>query len=250
MHRFDGKTALVTGAGRNVGAAIAHRLAQEGARVAVVDLDAERGQTVADEINKDAPGAAHLFTCDVSESADVQKLVDAVVSHFGGLDVLVNNVAITDRGPDVLDLDEDVWRRVLDVTLGSVFLCSKYAARHMVDSGTAGSIVNIGSTSGYRGRANATAYAAAKAGVLSVSRSLAAQLGEHGIRVNTVVPNKVGSPVGEDAEPSDRARRNLLGRGALPDDIANAVAFVASDEAGFMTASELLVDGGSLYGGG
>ncbi|HZL06179.1 MAG TPA: SDR family oxidoreductase, partial [Coriobacteriia bacterium] len=96
---------------------------------------------------------------------------------------------------------------------------------------------------------NATAYSAAKGAVLNLSRSLASQLGPHGIRVNTVTPNKVGSPVGEDEEPADRKRANLLGRGAVPDDIANAVAFMASDEAGFVTAADLLVDGGSLYGG-
>jgi NAD(P)-dependent dehydrogenase (short-subunit alcohol dehydrogenase family) len=119
----------------------------------------------------------------------------------------------------------------------------------MVAAGRGGAIVNIGSTSGYRARVNATAYAAAKAAVLSLTRSMAAQLGEHGIRVNTVVPNKVGSPVGQDVEPEGRKRDNVLNRGAVPADIANAVAFVASDEAGFMTAADILVDGGSLYAG-
>lgn len=176
-------------------------------------------------------------------------MVADVVRSFGGIDVLVNNVAITDRGPTVLDLDEEVWHRVFAITLDSVFLCSKYVARSMVEQGRSGAIVNIGSTSGYRGRRNATAYSAAKGAVLSLSRSLASQLGPHGIRVNLVVPNKVGSPVGEDQEPIDRKRDNLLGRGAVPEDIANAVAFVASDDASFMTASEVLVDGGSLYGG-
>lgn len=246
--RFDGKTAIVTGAGRNVGAAVAHRLVREGAHVAVVDLDEARGRTTAVALNELREGAAQFFQCDVSSSPEVQRLVAVVVEEFGGVDVLVNNVAITDRGPSVLDLEEEVWHRVFAVTLDSVFFCSKYTAKHMVDSGRAGSIVNIGSTSGYRGRLNATAYSAAKAGVVSLTRSLASQLGPHGIRVNTVVPNKVGSPVGEDHEPADRKRGNVLGRGAVPEDIANAVAFIASDEAGFITASELLVDGGSLYG--
>ena len=184
----------------------------------------------------------------MSSVDQVRGLVAEVVQHFDRIDVLVNNVAITDRGPNILEFDEDVWSNVFRVTLDSVFLCSKYVARQMVDAGSPGAIVNIGSTSGYRGRVNATAYAAAKAGVLSLSRSMASQLGQHGIRVNTVVPNKVGSPVGEDTEPENRKRDNLLGRGAIPEDIANAVAFVASDEASFMTAAELLVDGGALYG--
>jgi 3-oxoacyl-[acyl-carrier protein] reductase len=249
QQRYQGKTAIITGAGRNVGAAIAHRLADEGARVAVVDLDEGRGTTVAREINDQHPDAAQWFGCDVSDSEQVQKLVTDVVAAFGTVDVLVNNVAITDRGATVLELEEDTWHRVLRVCMDSVFLCSKYIGRQMVAAGNGGAIVNIGSTSGYRARVNATAYAAAKAAVLSLTRSTAAQLGQHGIRVNTVVPNKVGSPVGQDVEPEDRERKNVLNRGAEPVDIANAVAFVASDEAGFMTAADILVDGGSLYAG-
>lgn len=250
MHqRFEGKTAIVTGAGRNVGAAIARRLADEGARIAVVDLDEGRGTAVARDINTEHADAAQWFSCDVSDSEQVQKLVTDVVATFGTVDVLVNNVAITDRGATVLDLEEETWHQVLSVCLDSVFLCSKYVGRQMVAAGKGGAIVNIGSTSGYRARVNATAYAAAKAAVLSLTRSMAAQLGEHGIRVNTVVPNKVGSPVGQDVEPEGRKRDNVLNRGAVPEDIANAVAFVASDEASFMTASDILVDGGSLYAG-
>jgi NAD(P)-dependent dehydrogenase (short-subunit alcohol dehydrogenase family) len=246
---FEDKVAIVTGGGRNVGRAIAHRFVDEGARVAVVDLDPERGKRVADELVAIRPGAACFVQCDVSSSPDVQRMVDAVVREFDGVDVLVNNVAITDRGRTVLELEEDLWHRVLAVTLDSVFLCSKYAGRRMVSQGRGGAIVNIGSTSGHRGRRNATAYSAAKGAVVNLTRSLAGQLGEYGIRVNTVTPNKVGSPVGEDEEPADRQRVNLLGRGAEPDDIANAVAFVASGQAGFVTAADLLVDGGSLYGG-
>lgn len=249
QQRFEGKTAIVTGAGRNVGAAIAHRLAEEGARVAVVDLDEGRGTAVAQKINVEHPGAAQWFSCDVSDSEQVQKLVADVVASLGSVDVLVNNVAITDRGVSVLDLEEDTWHEVVKVCMDSVFLCSKYVGRQMVAAGNGGAIVNIGSTSGYRARVNATAYAAAKAAVLSLTRSMAAQLGEYGIRVNTVVPNKVGSPVGRDVEPEGRKRDNVLNRGAVPSDIANAVAFIASDEAGFVTAADLLVDGGSLYAG-
>lgn len=247
--RFAGRTAIVTGGGRNVGRAIARRFAYEGARVAVVDVDAERGKGAASELDEIRPGSAHFVRCDVSSPDDVRRMVDDVVNVFERVDVLVNNVAITDRGRTVLELDESLWSRVLAVTLDSVFLCSKYVGRQMVAQGHGGAIVNIGSTSGHRGRVNATAYSAAKGAVLNLSRSLAAQLGPHGIRVNTVTPNKVGSPVGEDEEPADRRRTNVLGRGAVPDDIANAVAFVASDEAGFVTAAELLVDGGSLYAG-
>ena len=246
--RFENKVALVTGAGRNVGAAVARQLAEEGAAVAVVDLDADRGRRTVAEIEETHPGAAHYFRCDVSESADVQALVAGVVEQLGGIDVLVNNVAITDRGATVLDLEEEVWHRVLQVTLDSVFLCSKYVGRHMVSTDRRGVIVNIGSTSGFHGRPNALVYGVAKSGVLNMSRSMANQLGEHGIRVNTVIPNKVGSPVGEEVEPEGRKRENLLGRGGRPEDIAAAVAFLASDDAGFVTAADLLVDGGFFHG--
>ena len=246
--RFDGQVALVTGAGRNVGAAIALSFARAGARVAVVDLDAERGKRTAAAIEAEVPGAARPFVCDVADPDDVQRMVAAVVAELGGVDVLVNNVAITDRGATVLDLDEAEWDRVLRVTLTSVFLCTKYVGRRMVEQQRGGAIVNIGSTSGYRARPNASAYPAAKAAVINVTRSFAAQLAPHGIRVNSITPNKVGSPVGQDVEPADRPRSNLLGRGARPDDIASAVLFMASDGAGFITATDLVVDGGVLNG--
>lgn len=246
--RLAGKVAVVTGGGRNVGEAIAVRFAQEGARVAVVDLDGERAQRTVDLVEKEAPGAAVAVVCDVSDSASVQQMADAVVEAFGGVDVLVNNVAITDRGATVLDLDEAEWDRVLKVTLTSVFLCTKYVGAKMVETGRGGSVINIGSTSGYRARPNATAYPAAKAAVINLTRSFAAQLAPYGIRANSVTPNKVGSPVGQDVEPEDRKRRNLVGRGAQPLDIANAVLYLASEESGFVDATDLVVDGGVLNG--
>lgn len=247
--RFAEKIAVVTGGGRNVGQAIASRLVAEGGNVVVVDLDEGRGRSTVEGLVQQRAGSATYVQCDVSDCDDVQRMVGQAVDRFDRIDVLVNNVAITDRGSTVLDLDEELWHRVLAVTLDSVFFCSKYVGRQMVAQGDGGVIVNIGSTSGHRGRTNATAYPAAKGAVMNLSRSLAAQLGPYRIRVNTVTPNRVGSPVGEDIEPSDRKRINALGRGAVPADIAAAVAYMASDEASFVTAAELLVDGGSLYSG-
>ena len=244
MSRLAGKVAVVTGGGRNVGEAIALRFAREGAKVAVVDLDKDRAQRTVDLVEQEVPGAAAAFVCDVSESASVQEMATAVAEAFGGVDILVNNVAITDRGATVLDLDEDEWDRVLKVTLTSVFLCTKYVGKQIVETGRGGAIVNIGSTSGYRARPNATAYPAAKAAVINLTRSFAAQLAPYGIRANSVTPNKVGSPVGQDVEPTDRKRSNLVGRGGRPEDIADAVLFMASEESSFITATDLLVDGG------
>jgi len=246
--KLDGRVAVVTGGGRNVGEAIALFMAREGARVAVVDLDADRGARTVAKIEAEVPGSAAAFVCDVSDSHDVQRMVDSVVAELGGVDILVNNVAITDRGATVLDLDEDEWDRVLAVTLTSVFLCTKYVGRRMVAQERGGAIVNIGSTSGYRARPNASAYPAAKAAVINVTRSFAAQLAPHRIRVNSVTPNKVGSPVGQDIEPADRPRSNLVGRGARPEDIASAVLFMVTEESSFITATDLVVDGGVLNG--
>jgi NAD(P)-dependent dehydrogenase (short-subunit alcohol dehydrogenase family) len=245
--RLDGQVAVVTGGGRNVGAAIALSMALEGARVAIVDNDEGRAQATAAMIEDHVSGSARAFVCDVSVSDEVRKTIGDITRELGGIDILVNNVAITDRGATVLDLPEDEWDRVLRVTLGSVFICTKYAAQQMVAQGRGGNVINIGSTSGYRARPNALAYPAAKAGVINMTRSIAAQLAPYGIRVNSVTPNKVGSPVGRDEEPKNRARRNMLGRGCRPEDIAGAVVFLVSSDASFITAIDLVVDGGVLH---
>jgi NAD(P)-dependent dehydrogenase (short-subunit alcohol dehydrogenase family) len=241
------RVAFVTGAGRNIGEEIAMSLAREDINVAVVDIDSSRAERTAARVEALGRGRALALCGDVSDSEDVQRIVKEVIDRWGGIDILVNNVAITDRGKNVLELQEDEWERVLRVTLGSAFICTKYVAAEMVREKKGGRIVNIGSTSGHRGRANATAYSVAKAGVITLTRSLAVQLAPYGIRVNTVTPNKIGSPVGEDVEPIDRGRSNLVGRGGKPADVAGAVRFLVSDEADFITAAELLVDGGALF---
>ncbi len=245
--KLEGRVAIVTGAGRNIGEAVASLFAREGARVAIADMDRSRAGAVADRINASHPGAAMVHIGDVSLKEGAQGMIAAVVSRFGQVDVLVNNVAITDR-KTVLDLDEDEWDRVLRVTLTSVFLCSKYAARQMAKQGRGGNIVNMASTSGHRGRGNATAYTAAKGGVLNLTRSLAIQLAPHKIRVNSLTPNRIGSPVGEDTVRETGSVKNLIGRNGVPLDVAKAVLFLASDDAEFITAADLLVDGGALAG--
>jgi len=243
--KLEGRVAIVTGAGRNIGEGIASEFAREGARVAIVDMDRNRATTVADRINASHPGAAWALVCDVSVKNAVQGMVSAVTSRFRQVDVLVNNVAITDR-KTVLDLDEDEWDRVLRVTLTSVFLCSKYVGGQMVQQGRGGSIINMASTSGHRGRANATAYTAAKGGILNLTRSLAIQLAPYKIRVNSLTPNRIGSPVGEDTVRESGSVKNLVGRNGVPLDVAKAALFLASDDAEFITAADLLVDGGAL----
>jgi 3-oxoacyl-[acyl-carrier protein] reductase len=251
--RFAGKVVAVTGAGRNIGAEVSRRFAGEGATVAVIDIDLGRASTVVAEIatasgsSEQNGGSARAFSADVSSAAGVAEVFAEIAEHCGCVDVLVNNVAITDR-ESVLTLSEQEWDAVLAVSLKSTFLCAQAVARALVADARPGSIVNIASTSGHRGRVNSTAYPAAKAGVLNLTRSLALQLAPHGITVNSVTPNQIGSPVGQDIERAHGSVQNPLGRIGTPVDIAAAVLFVASAEARFVTGTDLVVDGGILAG--
>lgn len=240
-----GKVAIVTGAGRNIGEAIACRLAGEGAKVAVVDVDRKAAESVAAGIERGHPGAAVPLAADVSRAGDVAAMVEAVTGRWGTVDVLVNNVAITDR-KGILDLEEEEWDRVMGVTLKSVFLCTRQVARRMVDGDGGGVIVNIASSSGHLGRRNSTAYPTAKAGILHLTRCLAIQLGPYGIRVVSVSPNKIGSPVGQADVRGVGEVRNLVGRNGVPDDVAGAVAFVAGEQGAFVQGSDVRVDGGVI----
>ena len=236
------QVAIVTGAGRNIGEEIAKLFAAEGARVAVVDMDAGRGGRVAAEIRQSG-GDALLFLADVSRGSDVAELVRAVLARFGRIDILVNNVAISDN-KHILDISEEEWDRVLAVTLKSQFLMGKHVAAQMVAQGTGGRIVNIGSTSGFMGRSRAIAYSAAKGGVANLTRAMAAQLAPHRIRVNAIVPNKIGSPVGKDEFDSTRPVPNMAKRPGDPKEAAKAVLFLVSEDSSFIYGANLFVDGG------
>jgi NAD(P)-dependent dehydrogenase (short-subunit alcohol dehydrogenase family) len=240
--KLQGKVAIVTGAGRNIGEATAKLLAAEGAKVAVVDLDQARASKVADDITA-AGHEARPFIANVASEADIQTLVREITAAWNRIDILVNNVAISDN-KTILDITKEEWDRVIAVTLTGPFLMAKYVARQMVDQGTAGCIVNVGSTSGIYGRPRAVAYTAAKGGLLNLSRSMAQQLAKHNIRVTSVVPNKIGSPVGKDEFDPSRPVKNLRGRPGVPDDMARAILFLCSDEADFIVGTELYVDGG------
>ena len=240
--RLEGKVAIVTGAGRNIGEETARVLAAEGAKVAVVDLDEGRATKVAGEI-KTAGREAEPFIANVALEADIQKLVQEVTARWGRIDILVNNVAISDN-KTILDITKEEWDRVIAVTLTGPFLMAKHVAKRMIEDGTAGRIVNVGSTSGIYGRPRAIAYTAAKGGLMNLSRSMAQQLAKYNIRVTSVVPNKIGSPVGKDEFDPTRPVKNLRGRPGLPIDMARAILFLVSDDADFIVGTELYVDGG------
>jgi 3-oxoacyl-[acyl-carrier protein] reductase len=249
--RYAGRVAIVTGAAQGIGAATAQRLASEGAVVAVLDRNAAGVTSTADAIIT-AGGDAFGLTCDVSSAASVTAAVEQVVDQRGRLDVLVNNAGIT-RDNLLFKMDEDDWNTVLQVNLTSVFLMCRAAQKHMV-AAKYGRIVNLSSRSalGNRGQAN---YAAAKAGIQGLTATLAIELGPFNITVNAVAPGYVATPmtaataerVGVSAEDHQRevASRTPLRRVAQPEEIASVIAFLASDDASYVSGQTLYVNGGA-----
>lgn len=243
--KLQGQVAIVTGAGRNIGKAIVKLFAAEGAKIAVAEMDQGRGQSVVSELEKSGHEAM-LVLCDVSKSSDVQEMVKKVVARFGGIDILVNNAALTDR-VNILESSEEEFDKIIAVTLKGPYLVGKYVAAQMVKQGRGGKIVNLASTSGLIGRRDAIAYSAAKGGVINLTRAMAVQLAPYKIRVNCVTPNRSGSPVGmDDTEATSREFKNLAGRLGTAEDQARAVLFLVSVNSDFVYGANLIVDGGVM----
>ncbi|MFE4957352.1 SDR family NAD(P)-dependent oxidoreductase [Streptomyces sp. NPDC056653] len=244
--RFDGYGVLITGAGQGIGAATARRLAGEGARVLVTDLDGDRAEHTAAAIRKTG-ATAEALPCDVGDRAAVEAAVARAVEAFGTLDVLVNNAyRCTPDTPLFEDEPDDVWQGDLDATLTGPYRCSRAALPHLVAS-RRGAIVNIGSVNGEQDFGN-HAYSAAKAGLGSLTRTLAGHAGPRGVRVNLVAPGTIRTDAwaGRDLELDRVSAVYPLGRVGEPDDIAAAVAFLASRDAAWITGTTLRVDGGLL----
>ncbi|WP_328900597.1 SDR family oxidoreductase [Streptomyces sp. NBC_00441] len=244
MTRFDGYAVLITGAGRGIGAATARLLAAEGARVLVTDLDGGRAEAVAAEIRADGL-VAEALVCDVADRAAVEAAVAYAVETFGGLDVLVNNAYACSLDATLFeDEPDEVWHRDLDVSLGGAYRCARAAMPHLAVSGR-GAIVSIGSVNGMQDFGN-HAYSAAKAGLASLTRTLAGHAGPRGVRANLVVPGTIRTDAwaGREAELDRITPLYPLGRVGEPEDIAKAVAFLASSDAEWITGTSLCVDGG------
>ncbi|MGW1196277.1 SDR family NAD(P)-dependent oxidoreductase [Streptomyces sp. NPDC002536] len=249
MRRFDGWTVLITGAGRGIGAATARRLAAEGARVLVSDLDGERAEKAAAGI-RETGLTAEAAPCDVGDRAAVEAAVAVAVERFGGLDVLVNNAFACHPDPALVeDETDEAWQRDLDITLNGAFRCIRAAMPHLAAAGGRGAVVNVGSVNGEQDFGN-HAYSAAKAGLASLTRTLAGQCAARGVRVNLVAPGTVDTPnwTGREAALARAAPVYPLGRVGRPEDIAAAVAFLASQDAAWITGVTLPVDGGILIG--
>jgi len=249
--RFEGRVAVVTGAAQGIGAAVAQRLAAEGAAVAVADLTAERGQETVDAIVKDG-GRAVAYGADVSKTADVEALVAAVVAEFGKVEILVNNAGIT-RDNLLFKMTDEDWDAVINVNLRSAFLMSRECQKHFVKQ-KYGKIVSLSSRSalGNRGQVN---YAASKAGIMGLTATLAIELGPFGVTVNAVAPGYIATAmtdatarrIGLDPEELKKAaaEQTPVRRVGEPEDIAATVAFLAADESSFITGQTIQVNGGA-----
>jgi len=245
LQRLQDRVAVVTGGGSGIGLATVRRFAAEGAKVVVADIDAVAGEAAATEVGG-------LFVkVDVTDEAQVQDLFQTAVDTYGGLDIAFNNAGISPPEDDsILTTGIEAWRRVQEVNLTSVYLCSKYAINHMLERGK-GSVINTASFVAVMGAATSqVSYTASKGGVLAMSRELGVQFARNGIRVNALCPGPVNTPLLQElfAKDPERAARRLVhipvGRFAEPEEIAAAVAFLASDDSSFITASQFLVDGG------
>jgi len=245
VDRLRDRVAVVTGGGSGIGLATSRRFAAEGATVVVVDVNAEAGNAAAQEVGGD------FVACDVSDEEAVAALFDGVAARHGRVDIAFNNAGISPPDDDsILVTGLDAWERVHRVNLTSVYLCCKHVLPHMQRQGK-GSIVNTASFVALMGAATSQiAYTASKGGVLALSRELGVQFAREGIRVNALCPGPVATPLLMElfAKDPERAARRLvhvpMGRFAEPEEIAAAVAFLASDDASFITASAFLVDGG------
>ena len=246
MGRMEGKVALVTGGARGMGTAEARLLAKEGASVAVADILEDQGRSVAEDIST-AGGRSLFLALDVSREEDWRRGVDAVVSAYGGLDVLVNNAGIGQQ-VSIEETSGELWDRVMAVNATGVFLGTKHAIGPMRRAG-GGSIINISSLAGLLGGGTSAAYHASKGAVRLFTKSAAIQYGQYGIRVNSVHPGVIETPMNQEFLNDPANRRNSvsktpLGRIGTPEDVAYAVLYLASDDSSFVTGAELVVDGG------
>ena len=272
MYGLEGKVAIVTGSGRHkgLGKEMAFRLGQEGCNVVVAELGRTEGELfpdhgvgttaemeeVAEEIRATSAAVATV-ACDVRSEPQVEALVAAAVAEFGRLDIVVNNAGIGYLMELVTEMDEEKWDAVLDVNLKGMFLCTKHAARQMIEQGDGGRMINIASQAAKSGFPYASAYVASKHGVMGFTRSIAIERGQHGITCNAICPNHVTTGLGAwqneffsdalgmtEEQYMDAMRARIpLGRAGLTDDIAKACAFLASEQASYITGEVLNVSG-------
>lgn len=248
MAALENRVCIVTGAARGIGKGIATRFLREGARVWLGDVDqATLAATVADLSQLGPVGSSVV---DVTDPGQAAAMVEAVLAEWGGIDVLVNNAGITGVKP-IFEVTADDWDRVLATNLKGTFLCTQAVTRSMVERGHPGVVVNIASVNGLRGQPMLAGYGASKAGIINLTRTVALELGQYGIRVNAICPatthTEMSANVAWDQSVwDDLVAHTALGRLGTVEDVAAAAVFLASDEAAFITGTEIVVDGGLL----
>lgn len=244
---LQGKTAIVTGAGRGIGQAIARAIYGKGASVVVADLDGETARQTASDLGE----RAHAVQADVSSGADVQRMVEATMARFGGVDILANNAGI-DKAVPILEMDEDEWDRVMAINLKSVFLCTKACLPSMIECG-GGNVISTASIVARQGAMNGGIhYAASKGGIIAFTKTLARQMAKHNIRANAIAPGVVDTDLIREHMPAEmRAKVEAAipaGRLAHTDEIGSVVAFLVSPEASYVNGATIDINGGFWIG--
>ena len=251
--RLQDRVALVTGAARGIGRAAARKLAGEGARVLISDIDASELQSAAESLVSEGLPVAHVVT-DVADRSAIADMVDTAMARWGRIDILINNAAIVDDS-DIAHLTPERWHKVMSVNLDSVLFCAQAALPHLQQSPSP-SIINIASIQGIRGQPNALAYASAKGGVVNLTRCMAVDFGPIGVRVNAIAPGYIDTRMalmhgGEHEHQTDWFQDVFIKHGRLPlrrpgtvEDVAGPVLFLASDDSRYITGQVLVVDGG------
>lgn len=250
MGRLENKVAIITGGAMGMGAVTAEIFAAEGAKVVIADYNEEKGQEQTDKI-KASGGECSFIKTDVSKSEDVQKMVQFTVETYGKLDVALNNAAITPDDKPVAEFDEAYWDRLMSIDLKGVALCMKYEIQQMLKQGNGGSIINTSSVSGIRPQPGTPAYIAAKHAVIGLTKSAAMDYSPQGIRINTVAPGAIDTPMLRGAldqfgfDPDEYAKKlSMIGRFAQPEEVAKAHLWLASDDSSYVTGAVYSVDGG------
>ncbi|WLR57146.1 glucose 1-dehydrogenase [Mesobacillus subterraneus] len=247
--RLKNKTAIITGGASGIGRATALRFANEGTQIVIADINGDGGQETVNLI-KQQGGTALFYETNVSDSKQVKELVSATVGNFGKLDILFNHAGVGNPDVKSVDLEEEDWDRIIDINLKSVFLGIKYAVPEMKKA-SGGAIINTSSLLGIKGQKYLAAYNASKAGVILLTKNAALVYGKDRIRVNAIAPGVIDTQIIDGWKNDERkwpiiSRANALGRIGTPEEVANAVLFLSSDEASFITGATLSVDGGGL----
>ncbi len=246
--RLEKKVAIVTGGGKGIGAAICKALSDEGASIAVADIDTAAAEKTAQALQQ-AGGTASAIEVDITSAESVARMVENVLATYGKIDILINNAgARIIKG--LMQHTQDDWEKMLQINLTGPFMCAQAVIPQMVAQG-AGNIINLASIASFMGRPNRCAYVAAKSGLLGLTRAMAADLAGKNIRVNAIAPGMIASPFNQSfAESEDSgpawAQENSIGRWGQPEDIGGAAVFLASDEASFVNGAEIKVEGGWL----